>query len=83
MEKGSLPVRALSAWEKNLTLSAFSRRVLQKGLACLVCLKPLNMKRQSPVYIIGHRNPDTDSICSAICYAHLKAELGMDDVIPA
>lgn len=83
LEKASLPVRALSAWEKNLTLSAFSRRVLQKGLACLVCLKPLNMKRQSPVYIIGHRNPDTDSICSAICYAHLKAELGMDDVIPA
>ncbi len=26
----------------------------------------------SPVYVIGHRNPDTDSICSAICYANLK-----------
>ena len=25
-----------------------------------------------PVLVIGHRNPDTDSICSAICYAHLK-----------
>lgn len=25
-----------------------------------------------PVYIIGHKNPDTDSICSAICYANLK-----------
>lgn len=25
-----------------------------------------------PVFVIGHRNPDTDSICSAICYAHLK-----------
>lgn len=24
------------------------------------------------VFVIGHRNPDTDSICSAICYAHLK-----------
>ncbi|MCI7796006.1 MAG: DHH family phosphoesterase, partial [Lachnospiraceae bacterium] len=22
--------------------------------------------------VIGHRNPDTDSICSAICYANLK-----------
>ena len=24
-----------------------------------------------PVYVIGHKNPDTDSICSAIAYAHL------------
>ena len=22
--------------------------------------------------VIGHKNPDTDSICSAICYAELK-----------
>ena len=28
-----------------------------------------------PVFVIGHRNPDTDSICSAICYAHLKRRL--------
>lgn len=25
------------------------------------------------VYVFGHRNPDTDSICSAIAYAHLKS----------
>jgi len=25
-----------------------------------------------PVYILGHKNPDTDSICSAIAYAYLK-----------
>lgn len=25
--------------------------------------------------VIGHRNPDTDSICSAICYANLKRKL--------
>ena len=24
------------------------------------------------VVVIGHRNPDTDSICSAIAYAELK-----------
>ncbi len=29
-----------------------------------------------PLYVIGHRNPDTDSICSAIGYAHLKQSLG-------
>ncbi len=25
-----------------------------------------------PVYIVGHKNPDTDSICSAVAYAYLK-----------
>ncbi|MCM1169910.1 MAG: putative manganese-dependent inorganic diphosphatase [Bacteroides sp.] len=40
------------------------------------------MNRQRPIYAIGHRNPDTDSICAAICYAHLKTELGFN-VVPA
>ncbi|MBO4852801.1 MAG: CBS domain-containing protein, partial [Schwartzia sp.] len=30
------------------------------------------MQNAKPVYVIGHRNPDTDSICSAIAYAALK-----------
>lgn len=30
------------------------------------------------VLVFGHKNPDTDSITSAISYAHLKRELGMD-----
>jgi manganese-dependent inorganic pyrophosphatase len=28
--------------------------------------------------VFGHRNPDTDSICSAIAYADLKSKLGTD-----
>ncbi|MEY8337618.1 putative manganese-dependent inorganic diphosphatase [Lachnospiraceae bacterium 62-35] len=28
--------------------------------------------RQRKTIVIGHKNPDTDSICSAICYANLK-----------
>lgn len=28
--------------------------------------------------IFGHKNPDTDSICSALAYADLKAQLGQD-----
>ncbi len=28
-----------------------------------------------PVIVIGHKNPDTDSICSAICYADLKSKI--------
>src|SRR4051812_43545038 len=30
------------------------------------------------VLIFGHKNPDTDSICSAIAYANLKSELGVN-----
>ena len=29
-------------------------------------------KEAHKVVVIGHRNPDTDSICSAIAYAELK-----------
>ena len=28
------------------------------------------------IYIFGHKNPDTDSVCSAIGYAELKKKLG-------
>lgn len=30
------------------------------------------LKDSNPVLVIGHINPDTDSICSAICYARFK-----------
>jgi manganese-dependent inorganic pyrophosphatase len=30
------------------------------------------------VLIFGHKNPDTDTICSAIAYADLKKQLGME-----
>ena len=33
--------------------------------------------------IIGHKNPDMDSICSALAYAHLKQAMGVPDVIAA
>ena len=32
--------------------------------------------------VIGHKNPDTDSICSAICYAELKNKLTGEEYIP-
>ena len=32
-------------------------------------------KTAHKVVVIGHRNPDTDSICSAIAYAELKDKL--------
>lgn len=41
------------------------------------------MKNQpgTAVNVIGHINPDTDSICSAIAYAHLKREITGEDYV--
>lgn len=33
------------------------------------------------VYVVGHKNPDTDSICSAIAYARLKQLTGTDEYV--
>lgn len=35
------------------------------------------------VYVLGHKNPDTDSVVSAAAYAHLKRELGMTRCVAA
>lgn len=37
---------------------------------------------ENQVFVIGHVNPDTDSICSAIAYAHLKAKITGEDYVP-
>ncbi len=37
----------------------------------------------SEILVIGHRNPDTDAICSAIGYAEFKRRLGMRNVVAA
>ena len=36
-----------------------------------------------PLYVIGHKNPDTDAICAAIGYADLLQKKGNANVIPA
>ena len=36
-----------------------------------------------PIYVIGHQNPDTDSVVSAIAYASLKNAIGERTYIPA
>jgi manganese-dependent inorganic pyrophosphatase len=32
------------------------------------------------IYILGHKNPDTDSICSAIAYAEFKKKIGINAI---
>lgn len=39
-------------------------------------------KRNEKIYVVGHKNPDTDSICSAIAYAHLKQEVTGEEYVP-
>ena len=34
------------------------------------------------VWVTGHKNPDTDSICAAIAYAYLKNQLGDREYVP-
>ena len=36
-----------------------------------------------PIYVTGHRNPDTDSIVSAMAYAALRNALGDREYVPA
>lgn len=36
---------------------------------------------ENKIYVVGHKNPDTDSICSAIAYAALKKELTGKDYV--
>jgi manganese-dependent inorganic pyrophosphatase len=37
----------------------------------------------SEILVIGHRNPDTDAICSAIGYAEFKRRTGMPEAVAA
>lgn len=35
----------------------------------------MSKEKERKVYVVGHKNPDTDSICSAIAYASLKTKI--------
>lgn len=39
----------------------------------------MSVDKKRPIYVVGHKNPDTDSICSAIAYANLKNLLNQDE----
>ncbi|MBQ3567468.1 MAG: putative manganese-dependent inorganic diphosphatase [Anaerotignum sp.] len=39
------------------------------------------MLRENKTFVIGHKNPDTDSICSAVAYAALKNKLGEGEYV--
>jgi inorganic pyrophosphatase/exopolyphosphatase len=39
-------------------------------------------RNQKPLIVVGHKNPDTDSICAALAYARLKTEVFHEEAIP-
>lgn len=39
-------------------------------------------EKERKIYIVGHKNPDTDSICSAIAYANLKRAMTGKNYVP-
>lgn len=38
-------------------------------------------KKAGKIYVVGHKNPDTDSICSAIAYAELKKKVTGEEYV--
>ncbi len=55
----------------------FARRLLQRiGLGNVAA-------RMKEILVIGHKNPDTDAICSAIGYAEFKRQTGLKNAVAA
>jgi len=46
-------------------------------------MKRSNEEKGQPVYVIGHRNPDTDAICSALGYASFLSQTRIPDATAA
>ena len=38
--------------------------------------------KKAKIYVIGHKHPDTDSICSAIAYAYLRKKVTGVNYVP-
>ena len=42
----------------------------------------MSAQEKNKILVLGHRNPDTDSVCSAICYANLKHQMTGEEYEP-
>ncbi len=48
-----------------------------------IYLREVEPLKKEMIYVVGHKNPDTDSICSAIAMAELMKERGYENVSAA
>jgi inorganic pyrophosphatase/exopolyphosphatase len=39
-------------------------------------------RSEKPLIVVGHKNPDTDSICAALAYARFKTEVLHEEAVP-
>ena len=60
--------------EKNRT--ADERQILQENNR--YSYEKLNVEEGETIYVIGHRSPDSDTVCSAIAFAALLNKLGIN-----
>lgn len=49
---------------------------VKTALICQLLIMPIMPAFGSPILVVGHKNPDSDSIFSAISLAHLKTQQG-------
>lgn len=61
-------------------LSIANQPVIRDGFATNYSM---SSSSNMPLYVIGHKNPDTDAICSAIGYADLLQKKGLKEALPA
>ena len=62
-------------------MSAKAVRVTRRKIASAA--PTLDDCRVKPIYVTGHRSPDTDSIAAAVGYAELRRRLDPDnDYVP-
>jgi inorganic pyrophosphatase/exopolyphosphatase len=50
--------------------------LLKKALICQILIIPIMPAFALPILVVGHKNPDSDAIFSAISLAHLKSQQG-------
>ena len=50
---------------------------LKTALVCILCMLLNTVVCADPMIVIGHKNPDSDSIFSAISLAHLRSQQGI------
>lgn len=53
---------------------------LKTALICQLLIMPIMPVFGSPILVVGHKNPDSDSIFSAISLAHLKSRQGQPSI---
>ena len=53
---------------------------LKTALICQVLVMPIMPAFGLPILVVGHKNPDSDSIFSAISLAHLKTQQGQPSI---